>query len=312
MRWAQPGAAAAAAALALAAFAGGGSGGPGLVRGPAEASAPNVSSNWAGYVATGTGSTTVTASPDMAFTDVTGRWRQPAATCTPGSTSSAAVWVGLGGYSESSEKLEQAGTSADCDPAGRPRYYAWYELVPADSVNISLPIRPGDVITASVVVEGDDVLVQIKNRTRRRSFTKHLPMTAPDMTSAEWIAEAPAACGALGCRDLEADELRLGRLLAHLREGQRGRRHDLEPELARDRDPPRAAGEALLRRQRGARRHWAGGRTERPCTRRQRLHRQLASPPRGPRVLSHPAGSRGLRGPTVRPTQPREPAQAVW
>ena len=177
--------------------------GPGLVRGPAEASAPNVSSNWAGYVATGPGSTTVSASPDMAFTDVTGRWRQPAAACTPGSTSSAAVWVGLGGYSESSEKLEQAGTSADCDPAGRARYYAWYELVPADSVNISLPIRPGDVITASVVVEGDDVLVQIKNRTRRRSFTKHLPMTAPDMTSAEWIAEAPAACGALGCRDLK-------------------------------------------------------------------------------------------------------------
>lgn len=203
MRWAQPGAAAAAAALALAAFAGGGSGGPGLVRGPAEASAPNVSSNWAGYVATGTASTTVTAGSDMAFTDVTGRWRQPAATCTPGRTSSAAVWVGLGGYSESSEKLEQAGTSADCDPAGRPTYYAWYELVPANSVTISLSIRPGDVITASVVVEGDDVIVQIKNRTRGRSFTKHLPMTAPDVTSAEWIAEAPAACGALGCRDLE-------------------------------------------------------------------------------------------------------------
>ena len=78
MRWAQPGAAAAAAALALAAFPGGGSGGPELVRGPAEASAPNVSSNWAGYVATGTASTTVTAGSDMAFTDVTGRWRQPA------------------------------------------------------------------------------------------------------------------------------------------------------------------------------------------------------------------------------------------
>ena len=79
----------------------------------------------------------------MAYTDVTGTWTQPAATCTPGSTTSAAVWVGIGGYSQSSQKLEQTGTSADCDSSGKATYYAWYELVPADSVNIKLKIFPG-------------------------------------------------------------------------------------------------------------------------------------------------------------------------
>jgi len=34
----------------------------------------------------------------------------------------------------------------------------------------------------------------VKNRTRKTSFTKHLPMAAPDLTSAEWIAEAPSDC----------------------------------------------------------------------------------------------------------------------
>lgn len=170
----------------------------------AAGAAADISSNWAGYVANGIGSTATTASPSMAFTDVTGTWTQPAATCTPGSSASAALWVGIGGYSQSSEKLEQTGTSADCDANGKATYYAWYELVPADSVTIKLKINPGDVITSTVLINGNDVLVQVKNRTRKTVFTKHLPMTAPDLTSAEWIAEAPALCGSNGfCRQLK-------------------------------------------------------------------------------------------------------------
>jgi hypothetical protein len=170
----------------------------------AAGSAPaDVSSNWAGYVANGFGSTASTASAAMAYTDVTGTWTQPAATCTKGTTTSAAIWVGIGGYSQSSEKLEQAGTSADCDSKGKATYYAWYELVPADSVNITLKISPGDVITSTVLITGSDVLVQVKNRTHKTFFTKHLSMDAPDLTSAEWIVEAPALCGASFCRELK-------------------------------------------------------------------------------------------------------------
>jgi hypothetical protein len=132
----------------------------------------------------------------MSFTDVTGTWTQPAATCAAGQSTSAAFWVGLGGYSENSQALEQTGTEVDCSASGTATYFAWYELVPANSVVTKLKIFPGNVITASVVVNGTNVLVQIKNRTRRTSFTKRLTMSspAPDLTSADWIAESPDLC----------------------------------------------------------------------------------------------------------------------
>jgi hypothetical protein len=172
--------------------------------GTAATSANEVSSNWSGYVATGHGTTTTTASPDTKFRNVTGTWKQPAATCAPGRASASAVWVGLGGYSTSSTALEQAGTSADCDVTGRPTYYAWYELVPEPSITIkNLKIRPGDLITSSVLVTGNEVLLQVKNRTRRTVFTKRITLATPDLTSAEWIAEAPSECTANGfCRQV--------------------------------------------------------------------------------------------------------------
>lgn len=158
----------------------------------------DVSSNWAGYVATGVGSTESTASTAESYTDVTGQWVQPRAICTHGVPSSVAIWVGLGGYSVSSQELEQTGTSADCDASGHATYYMWYELVPADSVNLKVKIFPGDVIAASVVVNGTDVLVQVNDRTRHVRFTRHLTMASPDLSSAEWIAEAPSQCSDSG------------------------------------------------------------------------------------------------------------------
>ena len=139
-------AAAAVAVLAVAAVAPAGRALAGRVdRSAALQGRADISSNWSGYVAAGPGSTATTASPAMAYTDVTGQWVEPRAACVPGSPSSVAIWVGLGGYSESSNDLEQAGTSADCGPNGSPSYYAWYELVPANSVTIkTLQVFPGD------------------------------------------------------------------------------------------------------------------------------------------------------------------------
>jgi len=163
---------------------------------------PAVSSNWGGYVALGPGSTATTASPSMTFTDVTGQWVEPKAVCS-GAASSVALWVGLGGYSTDSQTLEQTGTSADCSSAGTPSYYAWYELVPANSVTISLKIFPGNVIASSVVAVGGDILVQVTDRTRGTRFTKRIAMASPDLTSAEWIAEAPAECSSnTACKQL--------------------------------------------------------------------------------------------------------------
>ena len=84
---------------------------------------------------------------------------------------------------------------------GKASYYAWYELVPAASVTLKLKIFAGDKITSTVLIKGTDVLVQVKNRTRHTVFTKHLQMAAPDLASAEWIAEAPSECTVTGfCR----------------------------------------------------------------------------------------------------------------
>ena len=60
---------------------------------------------------------------------------------------------------------------------------------------------PGDLITTSVnIVAADTVLVQLKNRTRKTSFTKKLTFSNPDLSSAEWIAEAPSLCNSFSCR----------------------------------------------------------------------------------------------------------------
>jgi hypothetical protein len=164
-----------------------------------------VSSNWSGYVSTGIGSTSTTASATTQFKRVTATWKQPAASCTgTGAASASAVWVGLGGYSTKSTALEQTGTSADCSAAGRPSYSAWYELVPEPSITVkNLKINPGDVITASVVIDGNGVLLWLKNRTRNAVFSKRITLASPDLTSAEWIAEAPSECTSNGyCRQI--------------------------------------------------------------------------------------------------------------
>jgi hypothetical protein len=163
----------------------------------AARAATETSANWAGYVVS---------APSTTYTSVTGSWRQPKVTCGEGDAgSSSAFWVGLGGYDESSQALEQAGTSSDCDPVtGRPSYSAWYELVPNASVTIpGLRVLAGDLITTSVnVLDGTTIQVQVKNRTRHTVFTKSLPFERPDVTSAEWIAEAPSDCSSYHCRPI--------------------------------------------------------------------------------------------------------------
>jgi hypothetical protein len=159
------------------------------------------SSNWSGYAVTSSTSTPVS------YTSVTGTWTVPTATCGPDDAgASSAVWVGLGGYSLTSQALEQTGTDADCDENGDPTYYAWYELVPADPVNLTAKVSPGDTITTSVNIlpaaAGGQTTVelQVKDRTRHWTVTKKIVPSVLDTSSAEWITEAPSTCsGFRGC-----------------------------------------------------------------------------------------------------------------
>lgn len=158
---------------------------------PAASAAADVvqqasSENWAGYVAGGPGGSS------EQFKSVSGSWVAPSVKCTGGQTYSA-FWVGLGGSGQS-QALEQAGTEADCSSGGAGSYFAWYELVPSAPVKVNMPVHPGDHISGRVTVNGSDVTVSLSDQTTGGSFTKTLQMSDPDVSSAEWIAEAPSAC----------------------------------------------------------------------------------------------------------------------
>lgn len=153
----------------------------------ASAAQPSVSANWAGYVATHAGA-------GSGFSSVSGSWRVPSATCASGRETDAAVWVGLGGYSESSRGLEQAGTDANCTSAGTPVYSSWFELLPAEPVNLSLAVHPGDAIVASVSVRHQDATLRIRDLSTGERFSKTTRSANIDVSAADWIVEAPSVC----------------------------------------------------------------------------------------------------------------------
>jgi hypothetical protein len=159
---------------------------------PAAMADTTQSTNWAGYAAHGS-----------SYRSVQGAWIQPSAQCTRGVQTYSSYWVGLGGYSASSQALEQIGTEVDCSAGGRVMSSAWYELVPAPSMPIRLTVNPGDVMQAGVSVSGNAVTVVLNDVTRRQSFRKTLRASVLDLSSAEWIVEAPSECvSANSCQTL--------------------------------------------------------------------------------------------------------------
>lgn len=143
------------------------------------------SSNWAGYAVH---------RPGVRFKKVVAAWRQPAVDCSQYSPGYSAFWVGLGGYGANSQALEQIGTESDCTSSGRAVSSAWYELVPAPSRGMGMRVRPGDAMYASVTVSGSRVTLVLENRTRHKTFRKSLRVSPIDLSSAEWIVEAPSEC----------------------------------------------------------------------------------------------------------------------
>ncbi len=141
----------------------------------------STSSNWSGYAAV-----------NGHYTSVSASWKQPTASCTSATTYSS-FWAGLDG--DGSNTVEQTGTSADCS-GGVPKYYAWYEMYPKFPTNLSIAIRPGDSISASVTTDGSGhFTLTIKNNTTGASFTTNQHLSHAKLASAEAIAEAPSGSG---------------------------------------------------------------------------------------------------------------------
>jgi hypothetical protein len=154
-----------------------------LTTAPAALADVGESSNWAGYAVHGT-----------AFRRVSASWRQPGVACVRSHAAYSAYWVGLGGFSTGAQALEQIGTEADCNPDGTQSLSAWYEMVPAASMPIAMTVSPGDRIDAEVTVTGHRATLWLRDRTRRHTFRTTISAGQIDVTSAEWIVEAPSDC----------------------------------------------------------------------------------------------------------------------
>lgn len=138
------------------------------------------STNWSGYAVN---------TPAGAVSQVAGNWVVPAVSTSVSGYSSA--WVGIDGWSSST--VEQIGTDSDY-VNGRAQYYAWYEMYPAGSVNLGLPINPGDTISASVTnTVSSQFVLSITDVTTGGSFATTQTSSQAQRSSAEWIQEAPSS-----------------------------------------------------------------------------------------------------------------------
>jgi hypothetical protein len=151
---------------------------------PAGGAVRAVSPHWAGYVVT-----------RGSFTDVRATWVQPRVRCDR-PDGSASFWIGLGGATANATGLEQIGTSADCSANFLPTYSAWYELIPVPAAPVELPITvsPGDTLSAEVTVREGAVTLAIRNLSTGEASAVESVVDDVDLSSAEWIAEAPSAC----------------------------------------------------------------------------------------------------------------------
>lgn len=157
----------------------------------------NQSSNWFGY---NQGSLE---QGGKLFTSITGDWTVPTVnTHTAGQDEDSSDWIGIGGgcvdagCTVTDSTLIQTGTEQDVT-GGVASYSAWWELVPAPSISISMTVGPGDHMHASIaeLVAGSNVwTITIQDVTRNESFTQTVPYSSTFLT-AEWIEETPLILG---------------------------------------------------------------------------------------------------------------------
>ena len=138
------------------------------------------STNWAGYIASGT-----------TFTGVGGTWTVPS--IVPSQPAKyAAQWVGIDGVLSSD--LIQTGTG-ESTSGGTTSYDAWFELLPANEVEINAPVAPGDVMAATVTESSPGSwVISIENQTQSWLYTNTFSYSIAAQT-AEWIEEAPTVNG---------------------------------------------------------------------------------------------------------------------
>jgi hypothetical protein len=159
----------------------------------------NQSSNWFGY------NQGTLEQGSKQFNAVTGDWTVPTVTQhNAGQAENSSDWIGIGGgcvdaaCTVGDSTLIQTGTEQDVDAAGNASYSAWWELVPAPSLQITnMTVAPGDHMHASIaeLVAGSNVwTIVLQDVTRNESFSQTTSYSSSHLT-AEWIEETPLLIG---------------------------------------------------------------------------------------------------------------------
>jgi hypothetical protein len=142
----------------------------------------DTSTNWSGYAASTSAG---------AVTAVSGAWIVPTVTGTGSGTTYSSAWVGIDGFNSST--VEQTGTEMDVTN-GKASYSAWYEIYPNAPVTIPINVHPGDAISASVTYNGGGKFtLKLSDSDGNQSYTTTQSLANPQLSSAEWIVEAPSS-----------------------------------------------------------------------------------------------------------------------
>ena len=137
------------------------------------------STNWSGHLAT-----------DGNFTVVSGSWAVPTVTGNTGIESVDGTWIGIGGVT--SNDLIQVGTLDQVAADGTVSSNIFYEILPAEAMVVDMPIKSGDVMSASVTETSlNQWLIVINDITNGNTFSKSLSYNSSH-SSAEWIEEDPS------------------------------------------------------------------------------------------------------------------------
>jgi hypothetical protein len=167
-----------------------------IVRAAGHSSSPTVSLNWSGYAA-------LSKSP---FRSVHSTFVQPSVRCPGIAKQWSSNWVGLDGFND--QTVEQDGTFSFCGGKNHttPAYEAWIEMYPQPSVN-AFPVRPGDIMSASVDYAHGKFTLKIADLTTGKSRTTVASCASCKRASAEWIIERPALCANSTCTKAVLTEL---------------------------------------------------------------------------------------------------------
>lgn len=166
--------------------------------------AANQSNNWSGY-------NQGALEKGTEFQGVAGDWIVPTASQhKSGEAEYSSSWVGIGGGCVDSgctvtdETLIQAGTEQDAGNTGGPLYYAWWEIIPAPSVEITdssgnpEPVSPGDYMHVAITQTAPQVWsILVQDTTKGWTFTQSVPYSSSYAT-AEWIEETPVTVSSSG------------------------------------------------------------------------------------------------------------------